>query len=552
MSWSGSGTFSRLYNWVARRDAGSPTNKIGATEMDAEFDNFAVGLENCVTLTGETVPVADLPMGGFKHSNVAAASSRSNYSRVAESQDGIYWKAASPGGTIDAMTGTLAPAPSAYTEGMLVGIVVPGTGSNTVTTPTINLNSLGVKTIRKFNGALVAGDYSVGDTLWLRYDGTYFQLLNPGRIPSIPNNTITSAMIVDGTITGADIAASTVNVSNLATGVSITPWVAAAGTDTITGTYSPAIAAYTDGLILMFRAAGANTSTTPTFNANSVGAKTIVKAGNVALVAGDIPAQHYECVLKYNSTLDKFELLNPKIGAADGNTVFNNGGSFETALPRNAQTGTSYTVLTGDRGKHLTLSNASAIAVTLPQAGSAGFGSSWWCIVESIGAGTSTITPTTSTINGGTTLILDQGASYLITSDGTNYRALNLGSPPLTTGVGINFNVAEPGFRGVPQNSKAAAYTFVMSDAGKHIFHDEVTARTFTIDSNANVAWPIGTAITIVNNNGAGSITLAITSDTLRRGDGTAGTGSRTIAADSIATIIKTKSTEWMITGKFS
>ena len=37
----------------------------------------------------------------------------------------------------------------------------------------------------------------------------------------------------------------------------------------------------------------------------------------------------------------------------------------------NAQTGTSYTVLTGDRNKLVTFSNVSAIAVTLPQAGSA-------------------------------------------------------------------------------------------------------------------------------------------------------------------------------------
>lgn len=104
----------------------------------------------------------------------------------------------------------------------------------------------------------------------------------------------------------------------------------------------------------------------------------------------------------------------------------------------------------------------------------------------------------------------------------------------------------------VPQNAQNAAYTFVADDAGKHIFHDEATARTYTIPANSSVAFPVGTTITIVNNNAGGTITLAITTDTLRRGDGTAGTGSRTITADSIATIIKTKTTEWMITGKFS
>lgn len=105
---------------------------------------------------------------------------------------------------------------------------------------------------------------------------------------------------------------------------------------------------------------------------------------------------------------------------------------------------------------------------------------------------------------------------------------------------------------GLPQNAQNAAYTLVIGDAGKHIFHDEVTARVYTIPANASVAFAVGDTVTIVNNNGAGAITLSITSDTLRRGDGTAGTGSRTIPADAIATILKTKTTEWLITGVFT
>jgi hypothetical protein len=110
------------------------------------------------------------------------------------------------------------------------------------------------------------------------------------------------------------------------------------------------------------------------------------------------------------------------------------------------------------------------------------------------------------------------------------------------------------GYLGLPQNSQSTAYTFVMGDAGKTIFHpaSDTTARTWIIPANASVAFPIGTAISIVNDVGAGSITLAITSDTLRRSDGTAGAGSRTIAACATATLIKTKSTEWQILGAFS
>lgn len=102
----------------------------------------------------------------------------------------------------------------------------------------------------------------------------------------------------------------------------------------------------------------------------------------------------------------------------------------------------------------------------------------------------------------------------------------------------------------VTQNSQSAAYTLVLSDAGKHIYHPsaDTTARIWTIPANSSVAFPIGTVVTFVNDNGAGVITIAITSDTLRlAGAGT--TGSRTLAANGIATAIKMTSTSWQING---
>lgn len=100
------------------------------------------------------------------------------------------------------------------------------------------------------------------------------------------------------------------------------------------------------------------------------------------------------------------------------------------------------------------------------------------------------------------------------------------------------------------QNAQSAAYTLVEADAGKHILHPaaDTTARTFTIPANASVAFPIGTAVTFVNQNAAGVITIAITADTMRlAGAGT--TGSRTLAANGMATALKITSTEWIISG---
>jgi hypothetical protein len=106
------------------------------------------------------------------------------------------------------------------------------------------------------------------------------------------------------------------------------------------------------------------------------------------------------------------------------------------------------------------------------------------------------------------------------------------------------------GTRGVPQNSQSDAYTLVIEDAGKHILHPsaDTTARTFTIPANGTVAFPVGTVVTFVNQDSAGAITIAITTDTMRlAGAGT--TGSRTLAANGIATAIKLTSTEWIISG---
>lgn len=106
------------------------------------------------------------------------------------------------------------------------------------------------------------------------------------------------------------------------------------------------------------------------------------------------------------------------------------------------------------------------------------------------------------------------------------------------------------GYLDIPQNSKSAAYTLVISDAGKHILHPsaDTTARTFTIPANSSVAFPIGTAVTFINQNGAGTITISITTDTLRlAGQGT--TGNRTLTANGIATCVKVTSTEWIISG---
>lgn len=105
----------------------------------------------------------------------------------------------------------------------------------------------------------------------------------------------------------------------------------------------------------------------------------------------------------------------------------------------------------------------------------------------------------------------------------------------------------------VPQRrleSVSAAYGFVLADMLTTKLHPsaDTTARTWTIPANASVAFPINAELDIVNQNAAGVITLAITSDTMRlAGAGT--TGSRSIAANGVARVKKITTTEWIVSG---
>ncbi|SRR6266568_73704 len=105
-----------------------------------------------------------------------------------------------------------------------------------------------------------------------------------------------------------------------------------------------------------------------------------------------------------------------KIAAANVTGLVNGG----TELV-NAQTGTTYTVVVGDAGKLLTMSNAAAVAVTQPISG---FSAGFYYDIENKGVGDVTITTTGSTINGAATFVLHTGQGIRVVYDGTNWQVL--------------------------------------------------------------------------------------------------------------------------------
>src|SRR5262245_60805672 len=58
VAFNGSGTFSRLYNWVTDR---TNSIKIQAARMDAEMDGMATGLSTCLLKDGQQTATARVP-----------------------------------------------------------------------------------------------------------------------------------------------------------------------------------------------------------------------------------------------------------------------------------------------------------------------------------------------------------------------------------------------------------------------------------------------------------------------------------------------------------
>ena len=160
------------------------------------------------------------------------------------------------------------------------------------------------------------------------------------------------------------------------------------------------------------------------------------------------------------------------------------------------------------------------------------------------------VTGTLAVANGGTGVTTSTGTGNVVLSTSPTFTTPALGTPASGTLSSCTVDGTNlVGFLNIPQNSQSAAYTLVLADAGKHIFHPsgDANARTYTIPANSTVAYTIGTAITFINMTSQ-VVTIAITTDTMYLSS-TGTTGSRSLAQYGSATAVKMTSTTWLISG---
>lgn len=139
-----------------------------STLSAAEFNQIPTELENAITTTGQALSSGDLNQIGKSMASYAAVS-------------GFYTDSGAADAYVLTAIGSY-KSPIAYTNGMSIrfkpGIV------NTGGAVTVNVASLGVKTIKQSDGTTnpAAGDMAASRDIMLMYDGTVFRIFSPAVV----------------------------------------------------------------------------------------------------------------------------------------------------------------------------------------------------------------------------------------------------------------------------------------------------------------------------------------------------------------------------------
>lgn len=159
--------------------AGQPVTSgtvISSTTHNTLMADIANALTGSIAADGQTPATANIPLGGYKLTNVSSATSRTEYATSGQVQDGSIVSLTSIAGTANAITATAAVSMSAYATGQRFSFIV---GTTNTGATTININSIGAKTIKTNSTQdLGGGNLLAGVVAEIYYDGTNFQLLS--------------------------------------------------------------------------------------------------------------------------------------------------------------------------------------------------------------------------------------------------------------------------------------------------------------------------------------------------------------------------------------
>ncbi|NBQ97857.1 MAG: hypothetical protein EBU12_06480 [Microbacteriaceae bacterium] len=239
----------------------------------------------------------------------------------------------------------------------------------------------------------------------------------------------------------------------------------------------------------------------------------------------------------------------------------------------------NYTLVAADKGTRIEFNTSGSVTCTV---NSGLFDAGDTLVIQNRGAGTATITAGTATVNTSASLALTQyssGTLYFISNsaalffgDAAGISAsivdakgdLIVGTADNTVGrlaVGTNgYTLVADSSQttglaysaGIPVvlNAQTATYTVVLGDAYKLVTMSVASANNFQIPTNANVAFPTGTVINVIQI-GAGQTTIqAVTSGTTTvLSTGATSTAPKLRVVNSVASCVKIATDTWLVTG---
>ncbi|MEO5329968.1 MAG: hypothetical protein H7829_17190 [Magnetococcus sp. THC-1_WYH] len=170
---------------------------ISETDMNTLIDDVGSTLTASIAKDGQTTPTANLPMGGYAHTGVGAATVRTQYPTVAQLVDGLLTHVATDTGGANAHIISPTIAITSYVSGQRFSFIPAGTNT---TNTTIVVSGLAQKAILRPDGSqLSANDITSGKLAVVEYNGTAFYLLSP-RFPTKTTVDIGALSATDGNV----------------------------------------------------------------------------------------------------------------------------------------------------------------------------------------------------------------------------------------------------------------------------------------------------------------------------------------------------------------
>jgi hypothetical protein len=191
---------------------------------------------------------------------------------------------------------------------------------------------------------------------------------------------------------------------------------------------------------------------------------------------------------------------------------------------------TSYTLVSGDANNVVSMTAATASSVTIPANADVPYPIGTHVDIVQQGAGQVTVLAAAG-------VTLDTGSTGKLRAQYSGATIMKI-----ATNEWVLVGDLEPAGQTVGTQT-GTTYTLAMTDAWRFLLFNNAAAITVTIPANATVAFPIGTHIDL-GQWGVGQVTVAITTDTLR-----ATPVPKFRAQYSVATLIKTGTTEWVLAG---